>query len=166
MARATATGAGDRGTFGQGRAQALTAHFHQAKFADRAKLHAGTILAQRVAQSVFHFAAVATFFHVDEVDHDQAAQIAQSHLTGHLVGGFQVGAGGGLFDVAALDGTCRVDVDRNQGFGVVDHDGAARGQRDRAGIGRFNLVLDLKAREQRGVVAVAFDAGGKLGHHM
>jgi hypothetical protein len=50
-------------------------------------------------------------FHVDEVDHDQAAQVAQAHLACHFVGGFQVGAGGGFFDVAALDGARRVDVD-------------------------------------------------------
>ena len=49
---------------------------------------------------------------------------------------------------------------------MVDHDGAARGQIDRAGIGRFDLVLDLKAREQRRVVAVALDPVLVLGHHM
>ena len=59
MARATATWARNGGAFAQSRAQALAAHFHQAKFADGAKLHAGTVLAQRVAQTVFHVAAVA-----------------------------------------------------------------------------------------------------------
>ncbi len=63
--------------------------------------------------------------HVDEVDHDQATQIAQAGLAGHFVGGFQVGAGGGFFDVAALDGAGRVHVHRHQCFGLVDHDGAA-----------------------------------------
>jgi hypothetical protein len=97
-------------------------------------------------------------FHVDEVDDDQAAQVAQAHLAGHFVGGFQVGAGGGFLDVAALDGAGRVHVHADQGFGVVDHDGAARGQLHGAGVGRFDLVLDLEAREQRRIVAVALDA--------
>ena len=124
------------------------------------------VLAQRVAQAVFDVAAVLALLHVDEVDHDQAAQVAQAHLARHLVGGFEVGAGGGFFDVAALDGARRVDVDRHQRFGVVDHDGAARGQRHRAAVGAFNLVLDLKTAEQRRVVAVALHAVRLLGHHV
>ncbi len=142
----------------------MAAHFHQTKFADGAELHAGAVLAQRVTQSIFDFTAVARFFHVDEIDDDQATQIAQAHLACHFVGGFQVGAGGGFFDVATFDGSGRVDVHADQGFGVVNHDGAARGQGHGAGVGRFNLVLDLEAAEQRRVIAVAFDAGGMLGH--
>ena len=164
MAGAAATRARDGRAFGEGRAQALAAHFHQAELADGAELHAGAVLAQRVAQAVLDIAPIAALFHVDKVDHDQATQIAQAHLARHFVGGFEVGAGRGLFDVAALDGARRVDVDRNQGFGVIDHDGAAAGQLHGAGIGRFDLVLDLEAAEQRRVVAVAFDARGMLGH--
>ena len=164
VACAAAAWAGDGGAFAQCGLQALAAHFHQAELADGAELHAGAVLAQRVAQAVFHFAAVLRLFHVDEVDHDQAAQVAQAHLAGHFVGGFQVGARGGFLDVAALDGAGRVHVHRHQRFGVVDHDGATRGQLHGAGIGRFDLVLDLEAAEQGGVVAVALHAGGMLGH--
>ena len=164
MAGAAATGAGNRGTFAKRRAQPLAAHFHQAEFADGAKLHSCTVLAQGVAQAVFHFAAVFALFHVNEIDHDQAAQVAQAHLAGYLVGSFEVGAGGGFFDVAAFDGAGGVHVHAHQRFGVVNHDGAAGWQRDGAGIGRFNLVLNLKAAEQRRVVAVALHAGGMLGH--
>ena len=105
VACAAAAWAGDGGAFAQCGLEALAAHFHQAELADGAELHAGAVLAQRVAQAVFHFAAVLRLFHVDEVDHDQAAQVAQAHLAGHFVGGFQVGARGGFLDVAALDGT-------------------------------------------------------------
>jgi hypothetical protein len=94
----------DGRAFGQRGLEALAAHFHQAELADGAELHAGAVLAQGVAQAVFHFAAVLRLFHVDEVDHDQAAQVAQAHLARHFVGGFEVGAGGGFLDVAALDG--------------------------------------------------------------
>ena len=166
VAGTTATRAGDRSTFGQGRAQALAAHFHQAEFADGAELHAGAVLAQRVAKAVFDVAPVAAFFHVNEVDDDQAAQVAQAHLAGHFVSSFEVGAGGSFFDVAALDGAGRVNVHRNQSFGVVDHDGAARRQLHGAGVSRLDLVLDLEAAEQRRVVAVAFDAVLMLGHDM
>ena len=164
VAGTTAARARNRRAFRQGRAQALAAHFHQAELADGAELHAGAVLAQRVAQAVFHVAAVAAFFHVDKVDDDQAAQIAQTHLARHFVSGFQIGAGGSFFDVAALDGAGRVHIDRHQGFGVVNHNRAAGGQLHGAGVGRFDLVLNLKAREQRRVVAVALDAVLMLGH--
>ena len=51
-----------------------------------------------------------------------------------------------------------VDVHGNQGFGVVNHDGAAGWQRYGTRIGGFDLVLDLEARIQRNVVGVAFHA--------
>ena len=41
-----------------------------------------------------------------------------------------------------------------------------RGQGARCGVGRPDLVLDLEAREQRRVVAVALDAMRLLGHHV
>ena len=81
----------------------MPAHFHQTELADGAELHPGAILPQRVAQTVFDIAAISRLFHVNKVDDDQAAQVAQTHLARHFVGGFQVGAGGGFLDVAALD---------------------------------------------------------------
>ena len=146
--------------------QSLATHFHQAEFADGAKLHTGTVLAQGVAQAVFHFAAVFRFVHVDEVDDDQATQVSQTHLARHFVSRFQVGAGGGFFDVTAFDGTRRVDVHRNQCFGVVNHDRAARRQGHGARIRRFDLVFDLKTAEQRRVIAVAFDPRRVFRHDM
>ena len=104
MARTTAAWARNGSTFGQRRAQALAAHFHQAEFADGAKLHTGAVLAQGIAQAVFNIAAVAALVHVDEVDDDQSTQIAQAHLACNFVGGFEVGAGRGFFDVTAFDG--------------------------------------------------------------
>jgi hypothetical protein len=38
----------------------------------------------------FDLAPVLRLVHVDEVDHDQAAEVAQAHLARHFVGGFQV----------------------------------------------------------------------------
>ena len=123
-------------------------------------------MAQRVSQAVLHVAAVAAFFHVDKVDHDQAAEVAQTHLARHLVGSFQVGAGRCLLNVTAFDGTRRVDVNRDQRLGVVNHDRTAAWQLHGAGVGRLNLVFDLKAAEQRRVVAVALHTGSVFGHHV
>ena len=84
-------------------------------------------------------------FHVDEIDHDQAAQIAQAQLTSNLFSGFHVGIERGGFNVAALSGARRVDVHRNQRFGVVNHDSTARWEIDRTAKRTFDLMLDLEA---------------------
>jgi hypothetical protein len=158
VAGAGAARAGDVAGLGERRAQALARQFEQAEAADLAGLDAGAVVAQGVAQAVLDLALVLGRLHVDEVDHDQAAKVAQAQLAGDFVGGFAVGAEGGFLDVAALGGAARVDVDRDQRFGVVDDDGAAGGQGDLARVGGLDLVLDLETREQRHVVVVALDA--------
>src|SRR5687767_2512422 len=110
--------------------QALARELHQPEARDLADLHAGAVVLERVAQAVLDLALVALRFHVDEVDDDQSAQVAQPELARHLVGGLEVGAQRGLLDVAAARGTGGVDIDRDQRFRMVDHDRAARRQGD------------------------------------
>ena len=164
MTGAAATWAGNRGTFAERWAQALAAHFHQTKFADGAELNTRTVLTQRIAQAVLNVTSVAAFFHVDEVDHDQATQVAQAHLARNFFSGLQVGAGGGFFNVATANSACRVNVHRHQRFSVVDHDGTATRQLHSACIGRFDLVLNLETREQGSVVAISLNARGMFWH--
>ena len=112
---------------------------------------------QGVAQTVFNFALVLGCFHVDKVDHHQAAKVAQTQLARDFIGGFTVGAQCGFFDVVALGGARRIDVDGYQSFSVVDDDCAARWQRHIAPIGGFDLVLNLETREQRHVILIELD---------
>ena len=147
--------AGDVVTFGECRAQALTGEFHQTKAADLGHLHTSAVIAKGVLQALFHCALVLRIHHVDEVDHDQTTQVTQTHLTGHFISSFTVGAEGGFFNVSATRCTSGVDVNSDQGFGVVHHDSATRGERHRAGISGFNLVLNLETRKERNVFAVA-----------
>ena len=141
------------GCFRPGWLQALARQFQQAKARQFAHLHAGAVGFQRFAQAVSTSALVFRVFHVDEIDHDQPAQVAQrsrraiSSAASRLV--FSA-----VFDVAALGGARRVDVHRHQRFGVVDDDGAAGRQGD-AREGGFDLVFDLEAGEQRHVVCTA-----------
>ncbi len=156
--------AGDVAGFGEGRAQALAGEFHQAEAADLAHLDAGAVEAQGFTQAGFDFALVLGAFHVDEVDDDQTAQVAQAQLAGEFIGGFEVGAQRGFLDVGTLGGATGVHVNGNQGFGVVDHDGTAGRQVNLACEGSFDLVFDLEAGEQRHIVAVAFDAADVARH--
>ena len=120
---------------------------------------------QRVAQAVFHGALVAGVLHVDEVDHDQTAEVAQAQLASDLFRRFEVGVERGGFDVRAFGGARRVDVDGGQGFGMVDYDRATGRQTHFARMCRFDLVFDLEAREQRHVVHIALDAVHVVRHH-
>ena len=99
--------------FAQSRFQTLTAQFQKAKTRKFAHLHACAVFFERVAQDVFNIALVFRIFHVDEVDHDQTAQVAQAHLTCDLFGGFHIGFKRGVFNIRAACGTRRVDVDGN-----------------------------------------------------
>ena len=128
MAGAVAARARDMAAFTERRTQALAAQLQQAELADGAELDTRTVLTERVAQASFDFAAVLRLFHVDKVNHDQAAQVAQSHLACDLVSSFKVGSRGGFFDVRAARRAGRVHVDRDQCLGVIDHDRAARRQ--------------------------------------
>ena len=166
VAGARAARAGHVRAFRQRRTQALARQFHQAEARDLAHLDAGAVVMQGVLEALLDFALVLGHFHVDEVDHDQAAQVAQAQLAGHFVGRFAVGVEGGGLDVRAARGARRVDVDGDQGFGVVDDDRAARRQRHGARVGGLDLVFDLEAREQRHVVAVAFYTMRHVRHHV
>src|SRR5205807_363746 len=88
---AAARAADVRGFFQRG-LQALARQLHEAEARDLADLHAGAVELQRVAQAVLHIALVALRFHVDEIDHDQSAKVAQAQLARHLFGCLQIGA--------------------------------------------------------------------------
>ena len=164
VAGAVTARAGDVAGFSQCRAQPLTRQFEQAEATDLARLHAGAIIAQGIPQAVFDFALVAVVFHVDEIDHDQATQVAQTQLAGDFIRCFAVGLEGSFLDVGALGGAARVDVDGNQRFRVVNDDGAAGRQIHLTRIGRLDLVLDLETREEGDIVTIAFDAGNVVWH--
>ncbi|MCY1277542.1 hypothetical protein D9M70_262410 [compost metagenome] len=161
-----ATGADDAAGFAEGRTQALAGHLQQAEARDTADLDARAVGFQGFAHPVFHGALVLRRGHVDEVDDDQAADVAQAQLAGDFLGRFQVGLQGGFLDVAALGGAGRVDVDGHQGFGRVDDDGAAGRQLHFALEGGFDLALDLEAVEQRDAVLVQLHLARVLRHDL
>ena len=165
VAGAVATRAHRMAGLGQGGAQALARQFHQTEARDLAHLHARAIRLHRVLELLLDFALVARRLHVDEVDDDEAAHVAQAQLARRLFGRFHVGAKRGFLDVSAARGTRGIDVDGDQRLGVVDDDRAARGQLHGSRVGRFDLVFDLEAREQRNVVAIAFDPAFGVRHH-
>ena len=70
--------------------------------------------------------AVFALVHVDEVDDDDAAEVAQTDLADDLRDGIEVGLDDGVFEASGLaDVLAGVDVDGDEGLGLIDDDGAA-----------------------------------------
>ena len=131
IAEARATRAGHMGRFADRRPQALARHLEQSESADLADLYTRAILAHGFPQAILDGALVLGRTHVDEVDDDETAQVANAQLARNFVGGLEVGVQRRGLDVSALRGAGRVDIDRDERFRVVDHDAAARRQADR-----------------------------------
>ena len=144
----------------QGLLGAFARDGHQAEFVEAQDFRGGTIGAQRVFQRRHHFFAVAALFHVDEVDDDDAAKIAQAHLPHDFLAGFEVGADDRVFQAirAFADEFAGVDVDRYQRFGVVDYDVAAGFEPDLRAQALVDFLLDAELLEDRRGLGVKLHA--------
>src|SRR6185437_3395989 len=145
-------------------AQALARHFEQAELADLADLDAGAVVLHRVADSPFDVAVVAALLHVDEVDDDEAGEIAQAQLPPDLLGGFEIGLARGLLDGMFARRPARVHVDGDERLGLVDDDIAAGFQRHRRLEHGVELRLDVEALEQRHRLGVGLHVLGMRRH--
>ena len=102
---------------------ALARHLHQAKRRDLGHLVLGAVARQAFEQAAQHQIAVRGHHHVDVVDHDHAADVAQTQLARDLFARLKVAAGHGLFERLALaDEAAGVHIDRGHGLGAVDDD--------------------------------------------
>ena len=127
-----------------------------------ADLDARSVLTDGFAQAVFYRTLVANRCHIDEVDNDQAAKVAQTQLTSDFIGCFKVGIKRRFFDVAAAGGACGVDIDSGQRFGAVDNDRTAGRQTHFTLESGLNLRFDLIVAEQRDFPGVQFDFAAEI----
>ena len=111
-----------------------------------------------------NFFAVAALFHVDEVDDDDAAEVAQANLADDFLHGFEVGLDDGVFEArgAAADVFAGVDVDGDERFGVVDDDVAAGLEPDFGAQGLVEFLLDAELLEDRRFLGVELDPVDQL----
>ena len=118
-----------------------------------ADLDARPVVLQRVLQTALDGAVVAVLLHVDEIDDDEAGEVAQAQLPRHLVGGLEVGAERGVLDVVLARRAPRVHVDGDERLGLVDDEVAARFQRHGVGEHRVELGFDAALDEERAGLA-------------
>ena len=135
-------------------AQALARHLEEAEGGDAADLDAGAVGLELVLELLLDGGVVAPVLHVDEVDDDEAGEVAEPHLPGGFLGGFHVGLEGGLLDRGLARGAAGVDVDGDQRLGDVDDDVAAGLELHDRVEHRREVALDLEAREERQGVGV------------
>ena len=110
--------------------------------------------------------AVLADLHVDEVDHDDAADVAQAQLAGDLLGRLQVVAEHRLLEVRGAHVLAGVHVDHRERLGVLDDERAARRQPHLAVERLVQLLVDVVPLEQRqalGLGVVVLDAVGQVG---
>ena len=98
MAKALAMRAYFHRAFHDGGTYALARHFHQAEMRYPPDLNARAIILERFLQALFHRAVVAVFFHVDEIDNDQASKVAQTQLPRHFVRSLEIGLDRSVLD--------------------------------------------------------------------
>src|SRR5450432_2097827 len=110
MAAATALRAGLGRTLQHAGADALARHFEQAEMRDASDLDPRAVLPQAVAELAFDRTVVALLVHVDEVDDDQAGEVAQAQLASDFLRGLEVGLERGVLDVMFAGGAAGIDV--------------------------------------------------------
>ena len=164
MAGAAAMRAGLHRRFQHAGADALARHLHQAEMRDAADLDARAVVLEVVLQPLLDRAVVAVLLHVDEVDDDQAGEIAQAQLARDFLGRFQIGLERRLLDRVLAGRAAGIDVDGDQRLGLVDDDVAAGLQRHLRLQHAVELRLDAVAREDRRRVAVGLHHLGVARH--
>src|SRR5882757_1524464 len=136
----------------------------EAKVVELKNLRWSAIVLQLVFEGGHDAVAVLALVHVDEVDDDDAAEVAQTDLADDLGDGVEVGLDDGVFEARGLaDVLAGVDVDRDEGLGLIDDDGAAGFEPHLRTEGLVDLFGDAELFEERSLFGVELDAADERG---
>ena len=142
----------------------LARHLDQPERRDLDDVGLRPVALELAAKRVLDGRAVLRIRHVDEVDDDDPADVAQPELAHDLLHGLEVvlhdrvlePASRGL--AARADEAAGVDVDDGERLRVVEDEVSARGQVDPPGERGADLLLDARGLEERRLLAIAMDA--------
>ncbi len=109
-----------------------------------------------------HGVAVIGILHVDEVDDDDAAEIAQAELPRDDLRCFEIGLENRLVETAATDKSASIDIDGRHGLGLVEYQVTARLEVHAARQRLLDFVLDTVEIEQRPLAEVMRNAVGNV----
>ena len=143
----------------------LARHLDEPERRDLDDVGLRAVALELLAERVLDLLAVLRVRHVDEVDDDDPADVAQAQLADDLLDRLEVvlrdrvlEPAGAVALRARADEAAGVDVDDRERLGVVEDQVAARGQVDAAVERRADLLLDPEGLEQRLALPVAGDA--------
>src|SRR5690554_1222125 len=144
-------------------ARSFPRHFDEAKLADAHGGGARLILLQHLEERLIDALSVVGLLHIDEVDDDEAADIAEAELIADLLHRLEIRLKDRLGDVLSLSGeAARVDVDGGERLGLIDDQIAARGQRDLPRKGAADFIFDAELIEERLAALVERDIADTL----
>src|SRR5262245_56213224 len=135
---------------------ALARDDDQAEVRHLERLGGRAIFLQLLLHRLKHLLAVLLFLHVDQIEHDDAAQVPQPNLTDDFFHRLEVRLDDGVLEPARAllaDVASRVDVDRDERLGLVDDDRSSGFEEDLA----LERLVDL------GLHAVLVEDGEWLG---
>ncbi len=142
----------------QARPRALAGQLHEADLAHRQQLGAGGVAEELLREGVVNLAPVGRVFHVDEVDDDDAAEVAQPQLADDLAARLEVEGEDGLLQRLSADELAGIDIDGHQGLGLVDDQVAAGLQPHLRAQGLLELAVDAEGAHEIGGLPVQLDA--------
>ena len=142
----------------------LPRHLDESERGNLDDVRLGPVSLELFAQRILDRGAVLRVRHVDEVDHDDPADIPEAELPHDLLDRLEVVLCDRVFESlrrvlrTRSDEPSGVDVDHRERLGIVEDEIAARGKIDAPVEGRGDLLLDAGALEQRLLLLVAMDA--------
>src|SRR6185437_309042 len=164
---AVAVGAGAAEGALEGLLHPLAGERDQAEVVEIEHLGGSAVGAHGLLEALQHALAVAALVHIDEINHNDAAEVAQANLAHDLLDGLEIGLHDGVFQpVGAADVLAGVDVNGHQRLGLVEHDVAAALQPDLALERIVDLLLDAEVLEHGFVAGVKADARGQGRHEI
>jgi hypothetical protein len=143
---------------------ALAGDGDQAEVVELEDLGGGAIGFEGFFEGGHDLEAVLAVVHVDEVDDDDAAEVAEANLADDLGDGVEVGLDDGVLKAGRLaDVLAGVDVDGDERFGLVDDDGSAALEPDLGAESLGDFVLNAEVLEERRLLGVELDAAHQGG---
>jgi hypothetical protein len=147
-------------------ARALAGHLDEPELRDLHHVDPRLVLAQCVLERLGDLVAVRRDLHVDQVEDDQPADVAEAELPHDLAHRLEVGLEDRLLEVPTLAAgeAAGVHVDRGQRLGLVDHQVAARLEPHLAPEPLLDVALDPVGVEDRLLAARVRDLRTRRRH--
>src|ERR1700730_11042687 len=130
-------------------ARSLARHFDEAELRETVDGEPRPVAFQRAIELGEHGGAMIGVLHVDEVDDDDSAEVAQPQLASDDLRRFEGGLEDRVVEAACADEAAGVDVDRRHGLRMIDDQVASRLKVDAPRQRLLDLVLDAVQIEER-----------------